>query len=442
MKLLILVICIALPLCIYGQGSLDDLVKANKQRTSMKPRAAAGDEDDLDSLIEDVFNINPPASSTATPDRIGGNTNLNPGGNTNLNPSPSNPGGEGVNTGERIGDCECVPYYLCKNNTIITDGEGLLDIRMKPGPCKSYFDVCCTLANKLPLPITTPKPPQKPSGCGVRNPEGVGFRITGDKDNEAQFGEFPWMVAILREDTVDGKTKFNIYQCGGSLIHPRVVLTAAHCVSDPAKHASLKVRAGEWDTQTTNELYPNQDRAVESVEIHPDYYAGALFNDIALLFLKDPVDIAENVDVVCLPPDNVQIDKSRCFASGWGKDVFGQEGRYQVILKKIELPIVPRPQCVEALRNTRLGKHFQLHESFICAGGEPGKDTCKGDGGSPLICPIQGKPNQFQQVGIVAWGIGCGENQTPGVYVNVPLFRAWIDETFVFKNIERTFYTY
>jgi hypothetical protein len=48
-----------------------------------------------------------------------------------------------------------------------------------------------------------------------------------------------------------------------------------------------------------------------------------------------------------------------------------------VILKKVDLPVVPRDTCVEALRTTRLGPYFKLHESFICAGGDQGKDTCK-----------------------------------------------------------------
>lgn len=55
----------------------------------------------------------------------------------------------------------------------------------------------------------------------------------------------------------------------------------------------------------------------------------------------------------------------------------GKEGHYQVILKKVELPIVPRKECQDKLRETRLGKYFRLHETFICAGGEAGKDTCK-----------------------------------------------------------------
>lgn len=62
---------------------------------------------------------------------------------------------------------------------------------------------------------------EKKNGCGYRNDEGVGFRITGEKDNEAQYGEFPWMVAIIKEEP-SLQDVLNVYQCGGSLIHPSV----------------------------------------------------------------------------------------------------------------------------------------------------------------------------------------------------------------------------
>ncbi|XP_076294501.1 phenoloxidase-activating factor 2 isoform X3 [Lasioglossum baleicum] len=286
--------------------------------------------------------------------------------------------------------------------------------------------------------VTPPRVERK--GCGQRNPDGVGFRITGDKNNETKFGEFPWMVAIIKDEIIgDGKESLPIYQCGGSLIHKQAVLTAAHCVHGK-EPSTLKIRAGEWDTQTRNEIYPHQDRIAQKVIVHDKYYPGALYYDFAILILSEPVELAENVDVVCLPDPNVIYDGSRCFASGWGKDRFGKDGHYQVILKKVDLPVVPRDTCQASLRGTRLGKYFQLHESFICAGGEPGKDTCKGDGGSPLVCPSRKDPTRYQQAGIVAWGIGCGEDATPGVYANVAYVREWIDNQMAYHNLDNTVY--
>ncbi|CAG9106598.1 unnamed protein product [Plutella xylostella] len=179
----------------------------------------------------------------------------------------------------------CVPYYLCntENNTIISDGTGIIDIRIKDGPCQSYLDTCCLLPDTRPAdnPITpTPAPEEvERKGCGWRNANGVGFRITGNKDNEAEFAEFPWMVAILRIEPINEAepegSKLNVYVGGGSLIHPSVVLTAAHYVNRDWQTKSIRARAGEWDTQTKQELYPNQDRDVVDVKIHRDFNKGS-----------------------------------------------------------------------------------------------------------------------------------------------------------------------
>lgn len=84
------------------------------------------------------------------------------------------------------------------------------------------------------------------------------------------------------------------------------------------------MRAGEWDTQRTNEPLPTQNRVVREVVIHEQYYSGALFNDVALLFLDTAVDLAPNVGMVCLPEQDESMDNRQCVASGWGKDVFGR----------------------------------------------------------------------------------------------------------------------
>lgn len=65
----------------------------------------------------------------------------------------------------------------------------------------------------------------------------------------------------------------------------------------------------------------------------------------------------------------------------------------------------------------------------------------KGDGGSPLVCPDSRNLGRFVQSGIVSWGIGCGEENIPGVYANVAKFRNWIDDKLSRLNINSNYYT-
>lgn len=109
-------------------------------------------------------------------------------------------------------------FYQCENGQINTDGIGLLDIRFNEEQECAYLQTCCNVGNILDKP-SIPEPKHK-VGCGYRNADGIVFKITGGSEGEAEFGEFPWMTAVLKEEVIEGSS-FNIFQCGGSLITPK-----------------------------------------------------------------------------------------------------------------------------------------------------------------------------------------------------------------------------
>ncbi|XP_040571487.1 phenoloxidase-activating factor 2 [Lepeophtheirus salmonis] len=336
-------------------------------------------------------------------------------------------------------DYKCVPYYGCEDGEIVTDGSDIINIRsllsaeLDPASskCPGYLEVCCRhpkLSTNAPPPASTPRTPRSyVPQCGKRNYGGIGVRIQYEQyKGSTQFGEWPHMCAVLEHQETPYDQSINVYQCGGSLIAPGVILTAAHCVQN-LKSLNIKVRCGEWDTQQEVEPRKHQDRFIEDVMIHPLYDPKNLHNDFALLFTEKDFELSTHIDTICLP-DNLDgiysYEQEDCIATGWGKDRFGNHGEYQVILKQVEMNMVNSTECEKRLRRTRLGKSFKLDESFVCAGGEKNKDTCKGDGGSPLVCLIKSNDYstdepRYVQAGIVAWGINCGVEGNPGVYANV-----------------------
>ncbi|XP_075224751.1 uncharacterized protein LOC142326279 isoform X1 [Lycorma delicatula] len=281
--------------------------------------------------------------------------------------------------------------------------------------------VCCRrpLAPPLQQPHYRPHPPT----CGQRNTQGINGRIKNPVyvDGDSEFGEYPWQVAILKKDPQE-----SVYVCGGTLIDNLHIITAAHCVKSYGAH-DLRVRLGEWDVNHDVEFYPYIERDVQNVFIHPEFYAGTLYNDLAVIRIDRAVDFTQSphISPACLPEPYTDYSGQRCWTTGWGKDAFGDYGKYQNILKEVDVPIVSFQQCQLQLQQTRLGYEFKLHPGFVCAGGEEGKDACKGDGGGPMVCERNGS---WQVVGVVSWGIGCGQYGVPGVYVKVAHYLDWIKQ--------------
>lgn len=235
-----------------------------------------------------------------------------------------------------------------------------------------------------------------------------------------------------------------------------MVLTAAHCISERRKNF-LYVRGGAHNLSNSEESHRHQNRDIDEVLTHEEFNPNSGRNDVALLILNAPMRLDETVNTICLAPAGLDLTGEQCFASGFG-EVSWHRG-HSPVMKRVAVPVVGKDACQRKLRSARLGHRYVLHKSFLCAGGEPNMDVCRGDGGAPLVCLVPGIINQYLQVGISSWGVRCGEDipgtalSAPippnfgfhrlilaGVYADVAYLREWIDAQLQRKGIDTSSY--
>ncbi|KAK7864783.1 hypothetical protein R5R35_012276 [Gryllus longicercus] len=269
-------------------------------------------------------------------------------------------------------------------------------------------------------------------------------RIVGG--NASDLYAYPWIARLgYRRNNAQPGARLS-YNCAGTLIAERYVLTAAHCVVRRTSQV-VSVRLGEYNTATPIDckelqfqpqrqacLPPPIDVDVQHIVTHPDYNRATSYHDIALLQLAWPVDFVreEFVRPVCLPAaadlQNFALDGKKLVAAGWGTADL-KTGQGSEVLLDVVVPAVGLQQCQEAYRRIKTSRVLMPQQ--LCAGGEKGRDSCTGDSGGPLMreALVAGEAKTVQ-FGVVSFGPrSCGTAGVPGVYTRVGHYMQWILDT-------------
>ncbi|KAK5850780.1 hypothetical protein PBY51_001627 [Eleginops maclovinus] len=249
--------------------------------------------------------------------------------------------------------------------------------------------------------------------CG--RPPIVENRIVGGMD--VIDGAWPWQVDIQFE---------NSHICGGSIISQYWVLSAAHCFPNPSDLSGYIIYVGRYQLNALNQH--ESTHRVNRLVIPSGYTEPYNGKDLVLMELTSPVTWSDYVQPICLPNSGTLFPEGmRCFVTGWGniRDNVPLPG--VGTLQEVEVPIISQSSCQE-MYETHPTEQVDILYDMICAGYETGgKDSCQGDSGGPLVCKMVN--GTWVQAGVVSFGLGCAQENQPGVYARLTSYSSFISDT-------------
>ncbi|XP_077196671.1 acrosin-like isoform X2 [Paroedura picta] len=239
------------------------------------------------------------------------------------------------------------------------------------------------------------------------------MRVIGGTD--AVPGTWPWMVSIQ----IPSENGY-IHVCGGSLISPRWVVTAAHCFLQKKFLEHWKLIIGATQLSQPGDFV--QERTIKNLVEHELYSRRRSLNDIALMELSAPVNCSDYIQPACLPDEDVDVSSlTHCYVSGWGVMDMSKPTETADIMQEARVNLISLDIC-----NSTEWYNGRIHYNNLCAGYEEGGiDSCQGDSGGPLTCR-EARSERFWVVGVTSWGNGCAKVRKPGVYSSTQQFLDWV----------------